>query len=406
MTDESSRNFRGTIYYIGAFAFPQKNASTQRVRSNAKIFRDLGYRVVLIGTHDGGTRGIESRGSFVRDGFHCLSLNMGKGRLQKAMRRLSALALLRILRMRFAAPAVICYNHLAISQAQIQAYCRLNAIPFAPDATEWYGPGSGFILDVMRRIDTTTRMRFLNRRASGIITTSPYLTRFYSAQRTPMVELPTLFDQEETGTGTASESGPLSLIFAGNPFNPNRPRLQPKYWKERLDWVIEIVAQTNRDKVRATLDIYGVTKERYLASYEEAGANVDADWLRFWGPVPREQVLEATKAADFTVYFREPTRTNRAGFPSKFSESITCGTPVITNPMENITPVARDGFNVLFVDPTKLGEGAARLRALADDRGKIAEMKRNCATARTFDYRSWIEPVDRFVQRWMPGEAQ
>ena len=38
-----------TIVYIGGFELPDKNAAAQRVISNAKIFRKLGYHVIYVG---------------------------------------------------------------------------------------------------------------------------------------------------------------------------------------------------------------------------------------------------------------------------------------------------------------------------------------------------------------------
>ncbi|MCK9163882.1 MAG: hypothetical protein M0O93_06000 [Bacteroidales bacterium] len=38
-----------TILYIGGFELPDKNAAAQRVISNGKILRDLGFNVVYIG---------------------------------------------------------------------------------------------------------------------------------------------------------------------------------------------------------------------------------------------------------------------------------------------------------------------------------------------------------------------
>ena len=47
-----------TIIYIGGFILPDKNAAAHRVVANAKIFRDLGYRVVLIGVSEQMKQGI------------------------------------------------------------------------------------------------------------------------------------------------------------------------------------------------------------------------------------------------------------------------------------------------------------------------------------------------------------
>ncbi len=40
---------KGTIIYIGGFELPDKNAAAQRVVSNAKLLREVGYDVVLVG---------------------------------------------------------------------------------------------------------------------------------------------------------------------------------------------------------------------------------------------------------------------------------------------------------------------------------------------------------------------
>ena len=36
------------IIYIGGFELPDKNAAAHRVLGNAKILRELGYKVILI----------------------------------------------------------------------------------------------------------------------------------------------------------------------------------------------------------------------------------------------------------------------------------------------------------------------------------------------------------------------
>ena len=40
---------KGTIIYYGGFSLPDKNAAANRVVSNGKIFKALGYNVVFLG---------------------------------------------------------------------------------------------------------------------------------------------------------------------------------------------------------------------------------------------------------------------------------------------------------------------------------------------------------------------
>lgn len=406
--DARPKPARGTIYYIGAFRLPSGNAAAQRVRANAKALRDIGFRVILVGVHeDAGRRRVVRRGSYARDGFHSVSINSGKGRLRKAARRLFALTTLRILRMRFARPSVICYNQLSLSQAQIQAYCWWKGIRFSPDATEWYGRhGGNPISDIITWIDTTIRIRLLNPLGDGIVTTSPFLTSFYARMRKPQLQLPTLFDRSETGAGHGDDppagQRPLTLVYAGTPFNLKEKRPNPAYMKERLDTVLSILDEVNRDRVRFTLDVFGLKREQYLSAFGLRDEDFNRPWVRFFGQVEHSRVLQAIRAADFTIFLREPIRANRAGFPTKFAESITCGTPVITNPMDNLDAFAREGSNCILIDVGGQPKSIDALRSLADDAERVAAMKEYCRAADTFDYRSWIEPVEAFVRQWLP----
>ena len=42
---------KGTIVYYGNFELPDKGASAHRVVNNGKIFQELGYRAVFLGTN-------------------------------------------------------------------------------------------------------------------------------------------------------------------------------------------------------------------------------------------------------------------------------------------------------------------------------------------------------------------
>jgi glycosyltransferase involved in cell wall biosynthesis len=77
-----------------------------------------------------------------------------------------------------------------------------------------------------------------------------------------------------------------------------------------------------------------VTEDAYLNLYPE-----DTDLLKeytvrnriiFHGRLHHEEALKILQGSDYCIFYRENTRLNRAGFPTKFVESISCGVPVIT----------------------------------------------------------------------------
>ncbi len=62
---------RKVILYIGGFELPDKNAAAQRCVSNAKIFRDLGYEVVMLGVDKASSQPLCESEYF---GFTCWSI--------------------------------------------------------------------------------------------------------------------------------------------------------------------------------------------------------------------------------------------------------------------------------------------------------------------------------------------
>lgn len=397
-----------SVLYIGAFQLPSGNAAAQRVRSNAKILRDLGYRVVLVGieVNPDEARAVVRRGSYVRDGFHSISVNVGGGRLGRVIKRLSAAIPRRLMdRPASRAAAVICYNHPALPQALIQIAAFKRGVAFLPDATEWYGPdGNAPFRDAAKWLDTTVRMRFLNRFAQAFITTSPYLSRFYADSNRPVLELPTLYDRDQLAPSSdiVATGEELRLVYAGQPFNVAAGRPKPSNMKERLDRVIDIVAVANSAGARYRLDFYGLTREQYLRALPHHQAVIDgaAGWLAFHGRVSQAVVIDAVREAHFTVFLRDDHRVNRAGFPSKFAESITAGTAVMTNILANLVPFALEEKNSIALDGVDVAASARRLVEVWMARERIVgQTKAYCAETAVFDYRNWIERTRDFAHK-------
>ena len=105
--------------------------------------------------------------------------------------------------------------------------------------------------------------------------------------------------------------------------------------------------------------------------------------------------MEQVKGADFTIFVREDTRVNNAGFPTKFAESISCGVPVITNKTSNLSDYLRDGENGFW-----LGENitATLQRILNMDDSQLQVMKQQVEHA-TFDYRAYREEFAAWLER-------
>ena len=107
----------------------------------------------------------------------------------------------------------------------------------------------------------------------------------------------------------------------------------------------------------------------------------------FHGRISHMEALEIIKRANYSCFFRIPDRVTTAGFPTKFSEAISCGTPVITNRSSNIADYL-SGENGYLVD--NLTNEA--ISSVID----AAKPNKNTDT-QLFDYRQYEAEMKRFL---------
>ena len=124
------------------------------------------------------------------------------------------------------------------------------------------------------------------------------------------------------------------------------------------------------------------------------------DWIQFIGRVSQNEVPHYYTLADFMVLLREPTRKSNAGFPTKFSESFTSGTPVITNLTSDLGLYLKDGKTGFIVDnPSEdVIYQILKEKVLHLNKEDIEILKRNVReTAKQLDYHAFVEPLRIFM---------
>lgn len=399
---------RGTILYVGGFELPDRNAAAQRVMANARIFRKLGFRVVLLGvTHretwaGQGARRVDP----TIDGLACFETPYPRSSREWLRRITSPTGVAEVLRAESVTDlaGIICYNHPAVAQARIAAIAHSHGAWAAADCTEWYAPSRvRGIASMVRNLDIPLRMHVVNRRMDALITTSPYISDFYRREGQPIVEIPTLMDPppiDAAALAAPRTGGVTTLFFAGSGFDPDQVRNSTDGLKDRLDWVFEALDAARRAGARFHLDLYGLDRDQYLALFPQHRALLGRleGGFEFHGRRPREELLAKLTAVHFSIFFRARTRTTLAGFPGKFSESVAFGTPVLTNPLPSVEAFVRDGKSGFALDATDREAMGRRLReifAMRDD--EIFEMKSWCAQSRLFDFDRYVEPVSEWL---------
>lgn len=307
---------KGTILYVGGFQLPDKNAAALRVIANAKAFRDLDYRVIFVNAL---INNCPKEPRIVNyEGFECYEYK----REPQIKYLLGCKKIISFIN-KAKANIVIAYNYPSVALNKLRKYCQRNKIKCYADVTEWYVPTGNIVFKAIKGFDSEFRMRYVHKKMDGVIAISKYLYQYYK-DSVKTIKVPPLVDLKEPKWNIQSNSTHegIKLIYAGS----------PSAQKEKLDYIVDVIENINSENT-IHLDVVGITKEQYnfLYSVEYSGTRVN-----FHGRIPNYQVIKMIKESDWAVVLRENNKVVKAGFPTKITESITCGTPVIANRFSNI----------------------------------------------------------------------
>lgn len=371
------------ILYIGGFDLPNRNAAAQRVLANAKIFKDLGFEVDLVGLSK--NKGTDA--PFLFEGFKCVNLFYPKTMLDWRKLLFSIKQYLPFYNND--TKLVIAYNHPAMALKKLYKYNKKHGIKTISDCTEWYEPQGGKLFKLIKGWDVNQRMYKVHPMLDGIITISKYLDDFYIAKGVNTLLLPPLVDKKEQKWHIANESEDESvkLMYAGSPAGT----------KDRLDIVINALAKIASTGKNFQLNVIGITEEQYRNFYLNGEQKDIPSFVCFKGRMPHEHVIRQLRQADFQIFLRENHLANRAGFPTKFAETISAGTIVLTNASSNLKDYMIEGVNSYELDITDEDSlFKSLLRPLSLTKNEIRKQKVNI-DSETFDYRKYVDKTNIFL---------
>lgn len=366
------------VLYLGGFDLPDKNAAAQRVIANAKALRDLGWNVKLIGLD-------KQPSPFTYEGFECINLKYPSS-VKEWIDYLATIKNYIPFLEKTKPELVIAYNHPAIALSKLVDYCMKRSIKTVSDCTEWYTAEGNIIQKSIKGWDTKKRMRDVHPRMDGIISISRYLHDYYSERGVKSLLLPPLVDIQEDKwniRSTVTPMGEIVLTYAGSPGH-----------KDALDRLVRIVEDLP-EEISVRFEIVGLNQEQFLKAYyyEQELSNR----VHFNGRLPHRDTLKLLSESDFQIFIREDNITTKAGFPTKFVESISAGVPVLTNLTSNIGDYLSEGLNGYPLDVTSDETlKASLLRVLRQPREEINNLKKSINRG-TFDFRNYVLSIKNFI---------
>ena len=378
-----------TIVYFGNTCYPDKDASAQRTIGNGKALRELGYDVIFVGCKEGEKRDIlDTCEQFC--GFNVYYYEEPKS-LHQWKDYLIGFEPLKKILVKNKAEAVVLYNHPSISTKRILSFCHKKGIKVYADCTEWYDPKGFSFHTAIKKADTWYRMKHVNRRLDGIIAISSFLQNYYRNKGCETICVPPLIDLKDTKwralEPVSEQSNKIKLVYVGSPGAGT---------KDKLGLILIALndVKSKQPEIDFSIDIIGIDAGQFQVVFKEDPSKYD--FVTFHGRMPNIEALGFLKRADYTIFLRDNNLICTAGFPTKFSESIACGTPVLTNITSDLGAYLLDGKNGFTLDISSLSDlGESICNALSVSREQINNMKEWCRKERTFDYHSFVDEFSK-----------
>jgi len=399
---------KGKIVYIGNFSFPLGNASGKRVYANGKIFRELGYEVIFIGVDKdvGFTTKIENTKN-VYDDFEYYNLPYP----QSGKQWFKYSYIFKVVRSFFQnklelkkSDIVILYGSPTLStfNTKLIKFCKKHKIATISDCVDWLASKTNNpVFNIIKWVDNTYQKAYANKKTDGVVTISRFLSDYYEKSGCKTVIIPPLSPIKYSKDDFILNSDKkIKICYAGLPFRKGMEIKDPKTLKDRIDLTIDLFLHAKENGCDFVFNIFGFTKEeliKALPSYKKKIAELSENII-FHGSKPNEEVTKEIMYSDFTILIRDDKRETKAGFPTKVSESISCGTPVITTKTSDLEDYIIEGKNGFFIniEPFEYSKDEF-LEIMKMDKKRIFEMKMECVDSGAFYYEKYTDKILSFI---------
>lgn len=270
-----------------------------------------------------------------------------------------------------------------ISQLILRNYCKRRGSVSVFDAVEWFSPEE--FLHGKRsygyRLNNNYNVKYISSQ-DRVIAISSYLYDHFNSRGIRTVRIPVMMDIYHIAYRKTSQEDRIMIIYAGSPGRKDNLAIIVK--------AISLLSVEERERLRFT--IIGCLEDDLIEENDDLRGILSllGNTITFCGRMSRNAVLDLYQNADFSIMIRsESQRYAKAGFPTKFVESLATGTPVICNATSDLDQYLMDGYNGILVKGMSVYDVLIALkRALSISHGQRTEMyeKSRLTAEKCFDY--------------------
>lgn len=395
------------IIYMGNFFYPDGNAAGKRVYGNVKVIEECGYIPIIFCFQKNQTNYLEKT---MVDGVatHTIPYSDGIKRLNNRKPYNAFKSVYQEYSAQYEISAVIMYTTMGTFDLNrmIISYCKRNKVKTVYDFCDYFDviQKDNLFKYFIKSRDLKVLKQSVLEQCDGIIAISSFLRDFVHRD-CPKTIIPPLSVTRCEEKEIIRHSDRITISYASYVSDKNRPVAE---WKDRIDLMIDIFHQLriNYHHEDFLLKFIGFTeaelidmlpfelKEKYRKKIIEL-----RDQIVFLGQCENRTAQNEIRDSDYTILLRDSKTSTNAGFPTKISESLSVGVPVITNLTSDIGDYVIDNVNGIVVPgPTSIEETIRIIdSAINEGNKKSLKLKDETINQSPFFYMNYVERMGSFL---------
>jgi glycosyltransferase involved in cell wall biosynthesis len=361
------------IIFGDLFTFPDGSAATNRVHTYAKGFTEHGFNCHVItffnqineqfeGNIDGYSYYIpfkqKKRGKY-----------LAQRRFHKFMKYIYTLALIRKLHKKEKVIVINVWTNLLLTHLFAWLLARMCGAKLMVECSEH--PLRKFQGSTINRIQGEIKFFLESRLSDGVFCISRYLVDFYLEHGVPIHKLLLVPSTVDPSRFEGHGKSPLAFRYIGY-FG------SLSFTRDNIDVLIKGFAQVKHSfpDIHLVLGGFCTQQEKVQLMDLISELNLDND-VHVLGYLTRSEILRYICNSEILVMVRSNDLQSKASYPSKLTEFLSTGKPVITSNVGEISNYLNDREHVYFVEAGDVDGMAATINELLTDYAKAEQTGKN-----------------------------
>lgn len=347
-------NSISNVFIISRNNFPNGDAGALRDYSFAKIYRALGYKVIIICNNPTQKSGIFDNFTFYS--IHSEKINndlFSKFHYEFGFKN-KVINLFNKYNYQFK-DSIVHFPDLPLNMiTYLKKISKLSNLKLLHDSVEWYSKQNfKYGIFSFGFIHKTLMNRFFITKEIKVISISTYLHNYFLNKGVLSIRIPVILADNYSKVKPVKIYNPnkIKILYAGSPAR-----------KDSLTNIIKAVIIFNKKYNNILkLNIVGVSK------FDSKYSSFESKNIVFHGKKKRAFILNQYKLTDYSILIRpEELIYTKAGFPTKVVESMSNFVPVISNITSDLGLYLKHNFNSVISNSSHIDEILIALKFVAN----------------------------------------